>query len=198
MGEFNIYMCGVGGQGIGVLAELVIQACLAGGHKVKGVDTHGLAQRGGIVVSHLRLGDTVFTPRITPGEADLVIALERLEGMRAAVEQLRPGGTVIYYDTEYQPIHVRMGRFNYPENEELAAAVHKRGGRIERVHIEDLPDPRMQNVAVLGRLASLNLIPGVTQEIFEAQLRDLIKPAVLEQNLAVFRRAAAASSLEPA
>ena len=196
MPEFNIYMCGVGGQGIGVLAEILIQACLAGGHKVKSVDTHGLAQRGGIVVSHLRLGENVYTPRITPGEADLVVALERLEGMRAAVEQLRPGGTVIYYDTEYQPIHVRMGRFDYPENEDLAAAVQRRGGRIERVYIDDLPDPRMQNVAVLGRLASLNLIPLVTREIFEEQLKDLIKPAVLEQNLAVFAKSAATATQE--
>ncbi|MCH7471389.1 2-oxoacid:acceptor oxidoreductase family protein [bacterium] len=192
--RMNIYMCGVGGQGIGVLSEVMVQSCIAAGHNVKSVDTHGLAQRGGIVISHLRIGDKLFTPRIDPGEADLIIALERLEAYRGTVKMLKEGGTVVYYDAEYQPIHVRMGKSEYPDAEEVDEAVRKRGGRLERVHISDLPDPRMQNTALLGRVASLNLIPGVTGGIIEQSLRDVVKPMALEANLAVFRQTAAATA----
>ena len=191
MAGFNIYMTGVGGQGIGVLSEVMIQACLAAGHQARGVDTHGLAQRGGIVVSHLRLGEQALTPRITAGNADLVIALERLEALRAGTQMLRQGGTVVYYDTEYQPIHVRMGKARYPSVDDVARAVRERGGRVERVYIEGLPDPRMQNAAVLGRVASLNLIDGVGAEHIGQALHDVIKPSALEANLAVFMQGAA-------
>lgn len=185
----NIYLCGVGGQGIGLLSEVLIRSCIEAGHPVKGVDTHGLAQRGGIVASQVKIGRRLFTPRISPGEADLVIALERLEAYRGIVNMLRDGGTAIYYDTEYQPIGVRMGREHYPSSEEVAAAVAARQGHVERVLIEDLPDPRMQNTALLGRLSSLAIIPGVSAQIIENNLRSVVSPAALEANLEVFRRA---------
>jgi indolepyruvate ferredoxin oxidoreductase beta subunit len=194
MPELNIYLCGVGGQGTGVLSEVMIQACLAAGYQVRGVDTYGLAQRGGIVVSHLRLGEHAFAPRITPGEADVVIALERLEAYRAMLAMLREGGAAIYYDTEMQPIAVRMGKAEYPSNEELERAARERNLRLERVHLENLPDPRMQNTAVLGRLASLDLIPQMTRQHLEDALRNVIKPLALEENLKVFARAAEKTS----
>lgn len=186
--SMNIYLCGVGGQGIGLLSEVLIRSCMDAGHPVKGVDTHGLAQRGGIVASQVKIGARLFTPRIPPGEADLIVSLERLEAYRGIVSMLNHGGTVVYYDTEYQPIGVRQGRDQYPGNEELAAAVATRGGHIERVFLEDLPDPRMQNTALLGRLSSLGAIPGVTAEIIENNLRAVVSPAALDANLEVFRR----------
>jgi indolepyruvate ferredoxin oxidoreductase, beta subunit len=186
----NIYLAGVGGQGIGTLAEVLIRSCLEAGHRVKGVDTHGLAQRGGIVTSHLKIGDKLFTPRINPGEADMVIGLELLEAYRGAVTYLREGGTVVYYDTEYQPIHVRMGRSEYPTYEQFQALVASKQGQLIRVLIEDLPDPRMQNIALLGRVSRLGLIPGVTPEIVEANVRAVVPKAKLDENLDVFNRAA--------
>jgi indolepyruvate ferredoxin oxidoreductase beta subunit len=190
----SIYMCGVGGQGIGVLAEVVVRACLAAGCRVRGADTHGLAQRGGVVVSHLRLGDHAFTPRIPAGKADLVFSLERLEAYRATVEMLRDGGAVVYYDVEFQPIHVRMGKSNYPSAQDVAKAAERRQARIERVLIDDLPDPRMQNTAVLGRVASLSLIEGVGAEHFENALGEVLKPVMLAENMAIFHQAAATTT----
>lgn len=193
MNSMNIYLCGVGGQGIGLLAEIMQQSCLAAGHRVKGVDTHGLAQRGGIVVSHIRLGDKVHAPKIPEGEVDLILALERLEAYRAVVTMLRDGGSCVYYDCEYQPIHVRMGKATYPTAQELEQAVERRNGHLQRVHFEDLPDVRMQNVALLGRVASLGIIPGVTAELVERNLREVLPAAVLDANLGVFHRASVAS-----
>jgi indolepyruvate ferredoxin oxidoreductase beta subunit len=164
----NIYLCGVGGQGIGLLTETLGQACLAAGHVIHGCDTHGLAQRGGVVISHLRLGPGALTPKVPEGEAHLVIALERLEGLRAVGTHLRDGGALLYYDAVYQPIAVRMGEARYPSAADVQAAVAARNGAVHRVFVEGLADPRMQNSALMGRLAAL------------------------EANLAVFRRTASA------
>ena len=190
MSSFNIYMCGVGGQGIGMLAEVLSRACLDAGHKIMGCDTHGLAQRGGIVVSHLRIGVEARTPRVPDGNADLVIALERLEALRAADAMLASGGTVIYYDTIYQPIHVRMGKTNYPEADALEEKVKTRGGKVERVQLDGIEDPRMQNVALLGRLAATGVVEGVSAQIIEQALRDALPVKALAANLAVFEQAA--------
>ena len=189
MDNLNIYLCGVGGQGIGVLSAVLTQACLAAGHQVMGADTHGLAQRGGIVVSHLRLGRGVFTPRITAGQAGLVVALERLEAYRAICNMLQDGGTAVYYDSSQQPIAVRLGKSEYPSNEDLQQACAKRNCRLERVELDNLPDHRMQNVALLGRIAQLEIIPGVTPEVLDISLRDILPAHALEQNLEVFKRA---------
>lgn len=188
--NINVFLAGVGGQGIGTLAEVLVRSCLDAGHNVKAVDTHGLAQRGGIVTSHLKIGPKLFTPRINPGDADMVIGLELLEAYRGAANFLKPGGTVVYYDTEYQPIHVRMGRADYPTHAQFEELVQSRGGRLIRVKVEDLPDPRMQNIALLGRVSRLGLIPGVTPEIVEANVRAVVPRAKLDENLEVFHRAA--------
>ena len=95
----NLFICGVGGQGIGLLTEVLSRACLKAGLVVHGCDTHGLAQRGGVVASHLRLGTDLRTPRVPPGQADLVIGLERLEALRGARLYLKPGGVVLFYES---------------------------------------------------------------------------------------------------
>ena len=68
---FNIYLCGVGGQGIGLLCEILLRAADHAGLVARAVDTHGLAQRGGTVISHIRLGEAVFSPLIGDGQAHL-------------------------------------------------------------------------------------------------------------------------------
>lgn len=188
--RMNLYLCGVGGQGVGLLAEWLARACLAAGRSVYGCDTHGLAQRHGTVVSHLRLDQDPCTPRIPPGEADLVVALERLEAYRAAGRMLAPGGTLFYYDAVYQPIVVRLGEERYPTPEQLVQLVSARGGRVRRVLDPGLSDPRMQNMAVLGRLAAENAIEAVTLDLVRAILPEMVPAGVLEPNRAVLERAA--------
>ena len=189
MSPTNIFCIGVGGQGIGLLSAALSQACLAAGHAVRGCDTHGLAQRGGTVVSHIRLGDGVFTPLVPEGEADLVVGLERLEALRGAGGMLRDGGTVIYYDVAYQPIHVRMRQAEYPTREALEAAVKARRGRVARVHLEDLENPRFQTVALLGGIAALDIIEGVSAAHLKDALTATVPKAALELNLEVFEKA---------
>ncbi len=196
MGPMNIYCIGVGGQGIGLLSSALSQACLSAGHKVRGCDTHGLAQRGGTVISHIRLGEKVFTPLVPEGEADLVVSLERFEALRGAAGMLREGGTVVYYDVEYQPIHVRMRRSSKPGPDAIETAAEGRGGHAVRVFIDGLTNPRFQNVALLGRIAGLGIIEGVTADHLREALSKAVPKAALEQNLAVFEQAGADSSGE--
>jgi indolepyruvate ferredoxin oxidoreductase, beta subunit len=189
MKGLNIYCIGVGGQGIGLLSSTLSAACLAAGHTVRGCDTHGLAQRGGTVVSHIRLGDDIFTPLVPEGEAHLVVGLERLEALRGAQSMLAGGGTVVYYDAEYQPIAVRMKQAKYPQPDAVQAIATERGGKTTRVFQEDLPDPRFQNVALLGCIAGLGVIEGVTAEHLRQALEGSVPPAALEKNMAVFDEA---------
>lgn len=187
MKDLNIYMCGVGGQGIGLLAEVMLKACHKAGYDVKGVDTHGLAQRGGTVVSHLRIGKKIHTPLIPSGKANIVIALERLEGARAASEMLDEGGKVIYYDAEYQTIGNRLGKFKYPTHEELEATVKAMNGESVRVFEEELSDPRMQNIVLIKKMIELEWIPGVDTAIVSEALAELMQGKMLEKNLELLK-----------
>jgi indolepyruvate ferredoxin oxidoreductase, beta subunit len=189
MNPMNIYLCGVGGQGIGMLSDVLALACRRAGYNIKGCDTHGLAQRHGTVVSHLRIGDRLYVPRVPAGEADLVVGLERLEALRAASSMLKESGSLVYYDSVYQPIHVRMGVEKYPKAEELERVAEKKNLNLHRVYLGNLTDPRMQNVALLGRLASSEVIPNVKVTLLEEALRQKLPRKILEMNLAVFRQA---------
>ncbi len=190
MKRINIYLCGVGGQGIGLLSEVLSRSCAAAGYKVKGCDTHGLAQRGGSVVSHLRIGDGVFVPRIPDGEADIVIALERLEAMRGTAKMLREAGSLIYYDAVYQPIGARMGLDSYPTAEQLEGLVSSLNGRIFRIMLPDLTDPRMQNIALIGTLVRERIIEGLSTNIVEAELRAVVPTRAVEANVRLLRQTA--------
>lgn len=189
---FNIYLCGVGGQGIGVLAAALALAADKAGLQVLACDTHGLAQRGGMVSSHIRIGADALTPLVPEGGADLVLALERLEAQRGAERFLKPGGALIYFDTAWQPVSVRTGQAPYPSAEEVEAAVKKLGGTAHRVAPADLPDPRMQNAALLGRAAFLKAVPGLVYADIENALREVLPPAALEASLRVYSSAASA------
>jgi len=183
----NIYMTGVGGQGIGLLSEVLLRALDRSGAKVKGVDTHGLAQRGGVVVSQIRTGEGEFSPLIAPGEADAVLALERHEALRGMNGFLRDGGSLAYYDAVWQPFDVRSGSIPEITSELIEQTCRKRGISVYRVYREDLPDPRMQNTALLRTVLEKKLIPELTMQSLEGALEDLLSGEALAENLRVLR-----------
>ncbi len=185
---FNIYLCGVGGQGIGLLCEIILRAADYAGYTAKAVDTHGLAQRGGSVVSHVRLGDRVHTPLIPESQADLVIGLERHEALRGIQVALRNGGTLLYYDTVLQPLGVRLGKDVEISNGDLERACTSRQCLIHAVSWPELQDPRMQNIVVLAALDRLRLVPELKQDHLLQAMDDLMTGAMLENNLALFQQ----------
>ena len=185
--RFDIYLVGVGGQGIGLLSEVMVRAADYAGHIIRGVDTHGLAQRGGTVVSNLRLGQDAHSPLIRRGRADLVVALELHEALRGATEFLKPGGTLVYYDAVWQPLAVRLQKEAATTPGDLEELAAQRHFHVIRVFLKNLADARMQNVAVMATLAREKLVPGLDPEHFQQALNDLLRGPVLKANLELFQ-----------
>lgn len=181
--NFSVYMVGVGGQGIGTLSEILIRAIDYSGQNAIGVDTHGLAQRGGVVSSHLKIG-SVNSPLVLPGDVDLVLALERHEAMRG-LSFLKESGTLVYYDTSWQPLPVRLSKEKEIKNQEIEEAAKDLNVKVYKVKY-DLPDIRMQNIAVLATVAKHNLIPGVTVDEYLKAMSDLMNEKLYNINVSVF------------
>ena len=188
MTVFNVYLSGVGGQGIGLISEVMQRSVDHAGIKALGVDTHGLAQRGGIVASQLRIGANIHSPMVSRGKADLVVALERHEAVRAAGEYLKKNGTLVYYNTSWQPLPVRMKKAEEIKTAQVAEFCQGNGFRLIEVFQADLPDPRMQNMALLAAICRNNLLAGVRKEHYVAAMRDLMSGRMLEDNLSLFER----------
>jgi indolepyruvate ferredoxin oxidoreductase beta subunit len=186
--QFNIYLTGVGGQGVGLISEIILRAADHAGHPVKGVDTHGLAQRGGIVISQIRIGEKIHAPLIPIGQADLVVALERHEALRALTVALKNGGTLVYYNTVWQPLPVRLDQDGEVSEETLSRACSNRQIKEYKVSVPDLEDPRMQNIAALSVVDQQGIIPGIETGHYKAALTDLMQGTILEQNLSLFAK----------
>jgi len=188
MKAFNIYMIGVGGQGIGMLSEILMRASDHAGHQTIGVDTHGLAQRGGVVTSHLRLGEGVYTPLISQGEADLVVGLERHEALRGINGYLKHGGTLIYYNTVWQPLEVRLHIAEEVDEETISRQCRLNEAREIRVFSPHLKEARMQNIVVLAAIDKHALIPGVAADHYRQAMTDLMDGDTLKKNLTLFEK----------
>ena len=186
MESFNIYLTGVGGQGIGLISEVILRAADHAGQKVKSVDTHGLAQRGGIVVSQIRMGTAIYTPIIPLGEADMVIALERHEALRGMNLALKDNGILVYYNTVQQPLEIRLTTGLETSEKLIRQTCKKRQIREIRVRAETILDPRMQNMVLLSEIDQKNLIPSIKTDHYKLALDDLLTGSLLEINMQLF------------
>ncbi|MEW6710017.1 MAG: indolepyruvate oxidoreductase subunit beta, partial [Candidatus Riflebacteria bacterium] len=110
----NILLCGVGGQGTLLASNLLAESAMEAGFDVKKSEIHGMAQRGGSVVSHVRFGDKIAAPVIRKGECDILLAFEELEALRWS-EFLKPSGLVISNAQNILPMSVSAGKEKYPE-----------------------------------------------------------------------------------
>jgi len=124
----NLLIVGVGGQGVITLSGLVVHAAVRAGLDVKQSEIHGMAQRGGSVSSHVRIGRKVHSPVIDEGMADLVVALEKLEALRY-LSFLSPGGLLIADDRAIPPLPVSCGAMEYPPD--VLEQCRARTGRVE-------------------------------------------------------------------
>jgi len=109
----NILLVGVGGQGILLAAEILSETCMLAGFDVKKSEIHGMSQRGGSVVSHVRYGREVFSPIVPEGEGDILFGFELMESYRS-LTLLKPGGTVVANDLCIPHPSVLMGQEAYP------------------------------------------------------------------------------------
>ncbi len=160
--KIDFVLAGVGGQGIVLMSDLLAETGVAAGFDVKKSDVFGMAQRGGSVVSYVRLADQVRSPLPRAGDVEVLVALEKLEAARWA-SHLRAGGLAVVADHSLFPLSVSAGADVYPSDDRVLASLRE---RTERVHLVDgvslvatLGNPRVLNVAILGFVAASLPIP---------------------------------------
>ena len=186
MKAYNIHITGVGGQGIGLLTQALLRGIDHAGINAIAVDTHGLAQRGGVVISRVRCGEHIHSPLIMKKRADLVLGMEVHEAMRGLDLALKKGGTLVYMDVSWQPLPVRLDLGSEITAKDIKSACKKFGITAIKVDTQSMEDTRMQNMALLGTVAKHRLIPGVTKENYNDALEDLMAGEMLRKNRVIF------------
>ncbi|NJD62724.1 MAG: indolepyruvate oxidoreductase subunit beta [Deltaproteobacteria bacterium] len=167
MGVFNIVIAGVGGQGVLLASRVLAESALASGMDVKQNEVHGMAQRGGSVISFVRIGEDVRSPVVMPGTADLLISFEPLEALRY-LHYLKPGGRLVYNKVPLNPSTVASGLATYPPDVEERIARSCPGSRgIEALSIaRDAGNVKAVNMVMVGSvLPNLPLDPRVVEEV---------------------------------
>lgn len=159
----NFLLAGVGGQGTLLASDIVAEVGLNVGLDAKKSEVHGMAQRGGAVVSHVRWGERVASPLCEKGTVDFFVAQEMLEALRW-LDYLRPGGTVILSKQQLPPTSTVFGSDIYPDDTLVLDSVGKLAGKILLIDAvavaEELGNRRMANSVLLGALSSqLDLDP---------------------------------------
>lgn len=169
----NIIICGTGGQGILLLSDILGFIALKEGLAVKKSEVHGMAQRGGSVITHLRFGEKVYSPLIEEGTAQFLISLEKLEALRY-LHFLSPKGILISDTLEIEPLPALVGETSYPKDIEIRIKE-----RLKKVYFipafrvaKELGDSRTQNLVMLGFLA--NFLP-FKEETYQMAIKELVK-----------------------
>ena len=179
----NIMIVGVGGQGTLLTSRVIGKAALEQGFDVKISEVHGMAQRGGSVVTFVRFGDKVSEPVVEEGQADLVIAFERLEALRYA-HFLKKDGVLVVNNCRIDPMTVTIGVGKYPENivEELEKThtVHAINGNEIAV---ELGNSKVLNSVVLGLAAKFLPFP---KETWLDMIEKTVPPKTIELNKKAF------------
>ena len=178
----NIIICGVGGQGTVLAAKVLSQAAISNGERVLSAETIGMAQRGGSVVSHVRIGEDVYSPLVPQGQADVLIAFEAAEAVRN-IAFLKKGGSVIVNKKVVQPVTASLSGKTFDENE-MISYLEKTAGNVIAVDTDqackDLGSSKVVNMVLLGAASKSGLI---SKEELKAALKLLVKPEFYDLNV---------------
>lgn len=195
MSETNLILAGVGGQGIVLASRLIAHAALQAGLMVRTSETIGMAQRGGSVVSHLRLGDDVQSPRLPFSSATAIIGFEPAEAARN-LHYLAPGGTVIISAAPVRPVTSSLGNDAY----DAAAVIDFLRRRVRRLVVVDgetlcaaAGSTKVLNVGLLGAAAAAGVL-GIDRDQLAAAVTALLRPKLVAVNLAALDAGAATTS----
>lgn len=180
----NILLVGVGGQGTILASELLARVLLEAGFDVKKSEVHGMAQRGGRVVSHVRFGDKVYSSLIVKGEADILVGFEMAETLRS-LDWLAPGARVVAENKAILPYTSLVGLAPYP----FDALQRVRSAGFELTIVEGEPlaekagEKKTANVVIMGALA--RFLP-VKRSIWEDTIRKNMPEKLVQMNLKAF------------
>lgn len=180
----NIAVAGVGGQGVILASDIIAQAAAGCAHDVKKNEVHGMAQRGGAVVSEIRFGPRVHSPMVPDGEVDVLLALELLEGLRH-VHRLRADGLVVANELRMAPAVRPLGAQAYPRD--VLARLRRAGGAVVTLPAAKLArragNARAANTVLLGVLSRHLDLPLAA---WQRALRGCLRPDLVEVNLRAF------------
>jgi indolepyruvate ferredoxin oxidoreductase beta subunit len=180
----NVLIVGVGGQGVLLASEVLADAAAISGLDVKKSEVHGMAQRGGSVISHLRFGKVVHSPLISRGEVDFLISFEKLETLRY-LDYLHPSSWVLVNDQEILPLPVSTGRLAYPRG--IHRVLEAAGLQFKIVDGVSLAsragNVKAVNSVILGVLAKLLSFPG---DAWEKALQGNVPERHLAANMKAF------------
>jgi indolepyruvate ferredoxin oxidoreductase beta subunit len=186
LAKLDILVTGVGGQGVVLASDIIGETALAAGFDVKKTDTLGMAQRGGSVVSHIRLGERVWSPLIKEGDCDLLLSFEKLEAARWS-HYLAPGAVAIVNSYEQPPLSVSLGQENYPSDEEITAALKRRSDRIYFIDANkkarELGNVRTLNILMLGCFSAF---APINIAVWKDNISRHLPESIREINLAAF------------
>jgi indolepyruvate ferredoxin oxidoreductase beta subunit len=181
----NIMIVGVGGQGTLLTSRILGKMATGAGYDVKLSEVHGMAQRGGSVVTFVRYGENVAEPIVEEGCADVLIAFERLEALRY-LHFVKKDGVVIVNDWRIDPMPVVTGAAEYPEN--IIETLKERRKTIAvnaTEEAEKLGSPRSFNIVVLGAAAQHM---GFKKEDWIETVKNTVPPKTVDVNLKAFER----------
>jgi indolepyruvate ferredoxin oxidoreductase, beta subunit len=178
----SILICGVGGQGTVLAAKLIAQAAIAKGVHVRSAETIGMAQRGGSVVSHVRLGIST-SPLIPHGGADVIIAFEPCEAVRN-IAYLKKGGIIAVSCKSVQPVSASLSGKTF-DAESMIAFLKNHAAQVIALDTDtlgaQLGSAKTANTLLLGAAVSSSML-GVTIDDLKAALKVLVKPCFIELN----------------
>ena len=179
----NIMIVGVGGQGTLLASRILGNTVINEGYDVKVSEVHGMSQRGGSVVTYVKYGEKVFSPVIDKGQADIILAFEKLEAYRA-MPFLKKGGKMIVNVQEIDPMPVITGAAKYPENiiEKLKESIDVKD--VDALSLAQIAgNPKAVNVVLIGVMAKSTDIP---YEKWVEALKSTVPEKFLEVNMKAF------------
>jgi indolepyruvate ferredoxin oxidoreductase beta subunit len=191
----NFLLCGVGGQGTILASDVLVNVGLAAGYQAKQAEVHGMSQRGGSVTSHVRWGKTIHSPLIGFGEADVLLAFEKLEALRN-INCLHPEALALINAISIKPLTVISGDQAYPSDEALRKAFTQVTSHVAYVNGEEiagsLGNLRVANVVLLGALSvllqrSALTGPELTVETWLKVITERVPPKHIELNREAFQ-----------
>lgn len=193
----NIMLAGVGGQGTVLASKLIAQSVMNRGQNARTAETIGMAQRGGCVVSHVRIGEELHSPMIPQGSADLLIGFEPAEAVRC-LPYLKKGGTVVVSSKAIKPVTASLSGSDYNGAEMLAFLKQQ----VEKLIVVDgegicaqCGSAKVLNVALLGAAAASGVL-GLTLEQLLETIRQRIPERFLDSNLKALSAGAKAATGE--
>ncbi len=179
----NILLCGVGGQGIVLASKLIAQAAMENSLPVMSAETIGMAQKGGSVFSHVRIGSDLSTPMIPKGGADVIIGFEPAEAVRM-LPYLKKDGTVIVNSCPTKPVTAMLSASSYT-GKEMLAYLKKNVERLTVVDCEraasEIGSLKVVNMILLGAAAATGELP-ISMADIKTCLAKRLKPQLLEMN----------------